>query len=57
MRLEQRHPSLAHLTFVAAVEGLGARPDDIPDLANATENETADESGADVDRSGEGQCS
>lgn len=25
MRLEQRHPSLAHLTFVAAVEGFGAR--------------------------------
>jgi hypothetical protein len=25
MRLEQRHPSLAHLTFVAAIEGFGAR--------------------------------
>lgn len=25
MRLEQRHPSLAHLTFVAAIEGIGAR--------------------------------
>jgi hypothetical protein len=25
MRLEQKHPSLAHLTFVAAVEGFGAR--------------------------------
>jgi hypothetical protein len=25
MRLEQQHPSLAHLTFVAAVEGFGAR--------------------------------
>lgn len=25
MRLEQRHPSLAHLAFVAAVEGFGAR--------------------------------
>jgi hypothetical protein len=25
MRLEQQHPSLAHLTFVAAIEGFGAR--------------------------------
>ena len=25
MRLEQEHPSLAHLTFVAAIEGYGAR--------------------------------
>ena len=25
MRLEQKHPSLAHLTFVAAVEGFGMR--------------------------------
>lgn len=25
MQLEQRHPSLAHLTFVAGIEGYGAR--------------------------------
>jgi hypothetical protein len=25
MQLEQQHPSLAHLTFVAAIEGFGAR--------------------------------
>ena len=25
MRLEQQHPSLAHLTFVAAIEGFGRR--------------------------------
>ena len=31
MRLEPEHPSLAHLTFVAAIEGYGMRlADDVP---------------------------